>query len=268
MSKSPKELKGLVATVVLSGTVKPQTAAALSELRSFNDRNGYHGVEYMYAPATLVEAGRDAVCMHALQQGYDYVLQIDADAAPFPADAIERALSVWYPSSYGVVGGYCQLRGPTGQPTIDTGSGTWEEHYPGQGIIPVIRTGAHFLFVKVDVFRLLPPPWFRTRIPLSPIRALSDVDNYARTTLGSNPLVDHPEWQTLYEQARRVSPQMSHVGEDSSFCDTLIAHGVRIGVDTDCIVGHVSDEIIMPERFVTHMRKMRSNFRLALGVME
>jgi len=146
-----KELRGLVATVVTTGAVKPQFSQSLSNLRDYNTRQGYINVEYAQFPAVLVESGRDEVILHARQQKYDWVLQIDADAGPFAEDSLLRMLKTIYTDvpQIDVLGAYAQLKGGINPPTIDTGTGTWEEHYPGEGILRVIRTGCHFFITKL-----------------------------------------------------------------------------------------------------------------------
>jgi hypothetical protein len=266
-----RERRGLVATVSTTGTVKPQFSESFANLRSYNDRSNIHNVEYRIFPGSLVEAARDGVVLHALQQNYEWILQIDADAAPFPADALERMLMtafITHPQVH-VIGAYANLKGALNLPTIDTGSGTWEEHYPGEGIIPVIRTGAHFLFAKTEVFRRMGPPWFRTRMTTSPLKAMKELDNFARTKLdGKNPLTDHPEWPTLLAEAVKVSQgSVSTVGEDSGFCDNARSLGVQIVVDTDIIVGHVEDKIIMPTDFAKTVKDRKDLERAVLGVL-
>ena len=271
MSQTLQDLKGLVAVVSLTGTIRDQTAVCLSNMRSFNDRNNWHNIEYATFPAVLVEAGRDDAAKHMLVNNYEWMLQIDADAAPFADLAVPHFLNrlfVDFPQ-FDMMGGYCQLR-PSGQPTIDTGSGTWEEHYPGEGVLPVCRTGGHFFMVKQQAFKRFGPPWFRTRLPNAPVRAMKDLDNFARMKLGgNNPLTEHPEWDTLLHEAVRVSgPEQTPVGEDSAFCDNLRASGGLIAVDTDFVVGHVGTEIIMPQKYVDNVKTARRRERMLVGVLE
>lgn len=267
--------KGLVACVVTTGDIKPQMSAALSSMRDWNTRNGLLGVEYRFFDAKLVESGRDAVCRHALNERYDWVLMIDADASSFPPESLARMLQTAYIDHPGlhVVGAYSQLKQSPFLPTIDTGTGRWEVQYPGQGIVPVIRTGGHFLFIKTELLAHMGPPWFRTRTPLTPIKAMKELDNFARVTLdGRNPLRDHPEWETLFAAARKVSgpPEDGelHIGEDSGFCDNARAVGGQIAVDTDLVTGHVADRIIGPNDLREEMRKFDKRLYAAVGVRD
>lgn len=262
-------LKGLIASINITSTLKPQMSVAMSNMRSWNDTHGFTNVEYKIIPATLVEAGRDSAAQHALKEGYDWLLQIDGDAAPFPEDALARMLHTLYVThpQLDALGAYVQLKGRGSIPAIDTGTGTWEEHYPGEGILPVIRTGAHFFCCKTQAFQRFGPPWFRTRQVPSPAQAFAEVDSFARQrTDGRNPLWDHPEWLTLLQEARRVSPGNSHVGEDSGFFDALHAAGGQAAVDTDLVVGHVADDVILPDAYIDHMKEQRRFKRLAIGV--
>lgn len=264
-------LRGLVASCVGMAGVDDQFASAHEELRVHNVLQGFTQIEYRRFPTVLVESGRDEVCMHALREGYDWVLQIDADAAPFPPDALIRLLQrafVEYPDS-DAFGAYCQLKQAPFLPTIDTGTGTWEEHYPGEGVLPCIRTGGHFLLTKVSALRKFGPPWFRTRLTLRPIDVLREVDNFARTHCnGVNPFASVEEWDGLVQIAKEGSAGgPSSVGEDSGFCDALLAAGGKLYVDTDLWVGHVAKHVITPQMLKDALDERRVQVRAACGVL-
>lgn len=250
--------------------VDEQYASAHEEMRAWNIENGFVQVEYQRFPCVLVENGRDEVAMHALREKYDWVLQIDADAAPFPADALAKLLNRAYVDApdADAVGAYCQLKQPPYLPTIDTGTGRWEEHYPGEGLLPVIRTGGHFLLQKTDAFRKIgAPPYHRTRIAPRPIEIFAEMDSFARTHLdGRNPFAETEEWQALSEIARAGSGGASWVGEDSGFCDNLTAAGGRIYVDTDLWVGHIAKVTITPKMLKDALDEQRTQVRAACGV--
>lgn len=266
-----RSLRGLVATVVTTGTVDEHFAQARENLRSFCDRNGFHAIEWRTFPAALVEAGRDEVVTHALKEGYDYVLQMDADAAPFQEDSLAVLLKNAYldlPHA-DLVGAYCQLKSEPFLPTIDTGTGTWEPILPGRGLIPVIRTGGHFHLAKTEGYRKVSPhaPWYRTRQALGPMIALAEVDNYARCKLhGQNPFRDLPEWDQLVTLAKQESRHAGSVGEDSGFCDALLASGGQAWVNTDLIVGHVRKQAISPRLLQEALEERRSRVRAACGI--
>lgn len=265
-----RTLPGLVATVCTTGAVMPEYAQALQDMRSYNDRNGFHKVEYITFDAKLVEAGRDQAAMHALQNEYAWLLQIDADAAPFRPDALHRMLTTVFVNLQGidVLGGYAQLNNPDMPlPTIDTGTGTWEVHFPDEGILPVIRTGGHFLLTKTNVFpRIGPPPWFRTRRAIAPLEAMAEVDSYARCNLnGVNPFWGSPEWRSLYMSARSEQQAEAHVGEDSGFCDRVTAAGGTIAVDTSIVAGHVVKRVIAPDDLRAASKRLMDNAAYLCG---
>lgn len=268
-----RALPGLVATVALTGSVTPEFSASLAEMRSFNDRNGFHKIEYQQFHAVLVESGRDAAVAHMMNTdkgAYQWLLQIDADAAPFRPDAVPYMLfTMWHKiPSAAALGGYCQLKGAPYLPTIDTGTGTWEEHYPGEGLLAVIRTGAHFLMCRRHAFTKTGPPWFRTRLAQQPIRAMMEVDNYARRTLGGdNPLIAMPEWDTMLHAALRDGLQgETAVGEDSGFFDKLRGVMQTAYVDTDLVVGHKAHRTIMPNDFIDAIRDQAAAQAACLGM--
>jgi hypothetical protein len=267
-----RDLPGLIATVITSGAEDPHYGQAFSDLRSWNDRNAFHRVEYLRFHCPFVEQGRDEVIAHALKENYAWTLQIDADAAPFPPDSLAKMLHTAFvvTPDADVVGAYCQLKNPPYLPTIDTGSGTWEVHYPGEGVLPVIRTGGHFLLVKPEICRRFGPPWFRTRRTIRPIDALAEIDNLARITEdGKNALTETETWKRLVAKARdEGGGAISTVGEDSGFSDAILAAGGRIYVDTDIYVGHVGKRVITPDLLAEEMEDRAKQFRAAVGVWE
>jgi len=268
-----RDLNGLIATVVLTGSIEPDFAYNLMEMRSYNEANDFKKIEYRQFDAKLVEAGRDSAVAHMMSEGYQWLLQIDADAAPFPPNALIAMLQdafIDFPQA-DAIGAYCQLKSPVPLPTIDTGTGTWEEHYPDTGVLPVIRTGAHFLLTKRSAFdKMGGPPWFRTRSSQRVLDAMFEVDSFARCSLdGENPLTANPEWDTLLHSAAAVSSGgPSHVGEDSGFCDRLRAVGGTILVDTRIIAGHIGKQQITPDMLRDAMESRDRNIRMACGVME
>jgi hypothetical protein len=274
---SPEEyirtLPGLVATVCTTGLVQPEYGQALQDLRSYNDRNDIHKVEYQVFDAKLVEAGRDMAAKHALDNKYAWILQIDADAAPFQSNALEVLLLnafVEYPH-LDVVGAYAQLNADLPLPTIDTGTGTWEIHFPGEGILPVIRTGGHFFLTKVQAFHKMgPPPWFRTRRAIRPVEAMREIDSFARCKLnGSNPFWRTPEWISLYRSAIDQAEEVeAHVGEDSGFCDRLTSSGGLIAVNTNVVTGHVVKDTVTATKLREEMKRRWTSALQMCGVEE
>jgi hypothetical protein len=242
-------------------------------VRDYNSRAGFVNIEYRTWDAKLVESGRDEVCSHALEQGYEWLVMIDADAALFPPETLVKLLEGAYVTvpELDVLGAYANLKQPPYLPTIDTGTGKWETLYPKQGILPVIRTGAHLILVKTRILRKMGPPWFRIRMPYTPAKAFVEIDNFARITLdGRNPLASHPEWETLLAQAKKDSltnTGMTTVGEDSGFCDAVKAAGGLIGVDSDLITGHVGYQVITFEDMKEKMDEIKESLFAKVGVI-
>lgn len=265
-----KKFRGCIGTVVTTGQVESGFARCHEEARSFHDKNGLLSIEYRLEDARLVEAGRDKLAAHMIHEKYDYLVQIDADAT-FQPDAILRLIHTAFfgvPDS-DMVGAYIQLKGP-GICAIDTGTGTWEEHYPGEGVIPVIRTGGHFFLTKRSAYEKvgLRGPWFRTREAPRAIDAMAELDGFARQNLsGQNPFAKTSEWQTLLEKAtRNGGGSKSGVGEDSSWCDLLKSRGGNIYVDTNIVTGHITKEVIGPDRLKKHMADRARKYGLVCGI--
>jgi hypothetical protein len=265
-----RELKGLVGTINLTGSVTEEFSKCWSDMRSWNDRNGFVNLEYVTFPAQLVEQGRDNAIDHAKKCDYDFCLQVDADAT-FNETALAQILETAFHklSQSDAVGGYCQLKSTPPIPTIDTGTGTWEVHYPNSGIMPVIRTGGHFLLIKKSAWRRFGPPWFRTRRTVPPAQAMAEVDNFARCHFdGKNELTESAFWATLMTEAIGASDSENGIGEDSGFCDALKAAGGEIFVDTSIVTGHVGRKVITDADLKEHMNKHEQKMRLTCGVME
>ena len=267
-TKQLSDLHGLVASIITAGHTDDLFAQCWAEMRVYNQKEGFTNTEYMMIPAALVEGGRDSAVMHSLEHNYDFLLQIDADMT-FAPDSMVRMLHRLFADLpfADVLGGYCNLKQAPYLPTIDTGTGTWEPHYPNSGVLEVIRTGAAFVMCKTEAFRRFGPPWFRTKISNKPLDALANVDNFARCKLdGNNPLSNLPEWTALLADARQAGPGESGIGEDSGFCDRLKAAGGRIFVDTDIVAGHVGKEVITWEKLKETRDKMEELRLLACGV--
>jgi hypothetical protein len=156
MTPDLTQSRGYVCTISLTGSVLPQFSQCMLAMARYNDSIGLKRVEYEQVHGLFIEAARDQAILHALnprgdgsEPAYDWVLQIDADAT-FPQDTLHRLLHRAYidaPTS-GAIGAYSQLKPHPHLPTIDTGTGTWEEHYPGEGLLSVIRTGCHCILIK------------------------------------------------------------------------------------------------------------------------
>jgi hypothetical protein len=249
------------------GSIRVETALCLVEAgKQLQARGIPHTI--VHFPGSLVDKARnDAVRRMLGDPNCGYVIFIDGDMT-FRPEQVGQLIEAAYGPKAGwadVVGGYCVLRGGA-IPTIDTGTGTWESHYPGSGVKEVIRTGGAFLLVKRHVAERLPEPWFALRFPMRWLDALAEIDNFARTKFdGANPFRDLPNrpWERLVEMAtadqQSTRPTVGYeIGEDSGFCDRVRAAGMRIVVDTDLEIGHI-DTIVLTG--ATHKERMDERHR-------
>lgn len=245
MTNGQLQVPAGMACITTYGSIQGNTVQSWMDMRSFSEKNGLVNVQWQIVNGTLVEKARNDAVRQMLRIGAQWLLFMDGDMLA-PQDSLLRLLQISYQpgSPVDVIGGYCTLKGDWSLPTIDTGTGTWESWFPGSGVVEVIRTGAAFLLIKRHVFEKMPDPWFRMRVPMRPLDALREVDNYARIKLhGENPFREHPAWNEL-ESAATADPSLkefvpAEVGEDSGFCDRAKAYGFRLFVDTDTQVGHL-----------------------------
>lgn len=231
------------------GVVRGESAKCLNESRSFCEEQGLKNCTWDMVPGALVEKARNDAVRQMLARGQQWILQIDADMV-WDKAAVLQMLSFAFLANgpADVLGAYCTLKGEYKLPTMDTGTGTWESHYPGSGPVEVMRTGAAFLLAKRHVFERIQDPWFRMRVPARPIDFMAEVDNWARMKLhGQNPFRGMPggPWEKLEDLAKsdptahRPNFVPAEVGEDSGFCDRVRNAGMRIFVHTDVVVGHL-----------------------------
>lgn len=237
--------------VTTYGTITAETVSALLALQRFNTENGLTAVDYPLVSGLLVDKARNDAVRTLLSTQHGWLLFLDADMT-WPPDLLLRLIRTAYITHphFDCVGGYANLRGDVGLPTMDTGTGTWEPHFPQSGVQEVMRTGGACLLVKRHVFERVAQPWFALRVPMSPIDAMREVDNFCRIKFnGKNPFRGLPGefWERL-EQCAVEDPSVhsftpAEVGEDSGFCDRVRAAGLRIAVDTDVALGHVDKKI-------------------------
>lgn len=267
---------GLV-VITTYGSITQQTAGCLLECRSHNEKNGLGNVEYQMIPGTLVEKARNEAVRTMLRKGHGWLLMIDGDTV-FQPDAILILLKTAFADMpfADVVGAWVPLRGELALPTIDTGTGTWESHFPGSGVMEVMRTGGAFLLCKRRVFEGLKDPWFRMRVPARAIDFMAEIDNFARIKFdGHNPFRGTPErfWERLEDCARQDPSVVAEnfvpveVGEDSGFADRARNAGYRIFVHTDLACGHVDQKVLTWTDHKAGMEKMEAQQRYAVGLL-
>lgn len=269
-------LPGLVC-ITTYGVITHQTHGCMMAARSFTEKQGLHNIQWITLPGTLVEKARNEAVRQMLRGGHQWLIFVDGDTT-FNEDAIVGLMH----SAYGlqpnadVMGGWVPLRGDLALPTIDTGTGTWESHYPGSGIMPVIRTGGAFLLVKRHVFEALQDPWFRMRVPARPIDFMAEVDNYARIKFdGQNPFRDLPSqpWERLAKCAQD-DPSIVidnfvpvEVGEDSGAMDRFKMAGFNLFVNTNIACGHVDTRVLTWTDHKAAMEKNEVWQRQACGLL-
>jgi len=277
---------GMIA-VTTWGAVTVETCAAVTELRGFCERAGLRDVLWTFVAGGLIDKTRNEAVRQMLGQRLQnaplgWIVFLDADAT-FEPTVLDRLLTTAFQTTpwVDIIGAWCPLRGTPFLPTIDRGSGTWEPHDVGCGVVEVIRTGSHCILIKRHVYEKMPFPWYGVRPAPRAIDVIAEFDNYARQKFdGTNPFRDSPAWAALErcatEDAVRLRAQlpqghgadfMSAVGEDSNFCDKARALGFRIAVNTDIVTGHVDRKVITYEDHRAAMEQIRRNQRLVHGVL-
>lgn len=268
---------GMICTTTW-GSVTGGMLKSWMEARSFSEKQGLVNCAWEVVPGTLVEKARNDAVRQALGRGAQWLLMIDGDAQ-FAPEAILQLLQTAYGplgAAMDVVGAYCTLKGDPALPTMDTGTGTWESLFPGEGPKEVMRTGAAFLLVKRHVFERLPDPWFRMRVPARPVDFMAEVDNWARMKChGENPFRNLPGlvWERLEDLAKN-DPSATpgkfvpfEVGEDSGFCDRVRNAGMRIFVDTNVVVRHIDTTVRGPEDHKKFIEGQQRQHRQLCGLL-
>lgn len=256
------------------GQIRVETAMCLAEGRLHMAQRGMP-IQQAHFGGALVDKARNDACRALLANpNLGYLIFVDGDMT-FPVPALAQLVQSAYTHAQwaDVLGGYCVLRNGA-IPTIDTGTGTWESHFPGGGVKEVIRTGGAFLLVKRHVLERVAQPWFACRFPMRWLDALAEIDNFARTKFdGANPFRDLPgqPWERLTEIAS-ADPQSAgptvgfEVGEDSGFCDRVRAAGLRVAVDTDVEIGHIDTQVLTGATHKERMDKRELESRQLCGI--
>jgi len=266
---------GIVA-VTTWGSVRAEMAQCLMEARSLSENRGMTNATWTFIHGSLVDKARNDAARELLASGGEWLLFVDGDMT-FSPDAILNLVHAAYHVNPAAdcLGGFCPLRGDMSIPTIDTGTGTWESHFPGGGIIEVMRTGGAFLLVKRHVFERLPQPWFAVRTSTRPLDALAEIDNLCHIIYdGRNPFrgQENGAWERLeqyvtqHDSTTAATWTPNEVGEDSAFCDAVRLHGMRIFVHTDISLGHVLTKVNTWQDHKKAVEDMEANHMEMVGV--
>lgn len=253
-------------------------------MRSFCEAQGLKNIQWEMIPGTLVEKARNEAVRMMLRNNHGWICFVDGDTT-FEPDSLV-AIAPQRPGllqcvfgelpSADAMGAWVPLRGDLALPTIDSGSGTWESHYPGSGILSVMRTGGAFLLVKRHVFEAIRDPWFRMRVPARAMDFMAEVDNYANMKFnGVNPFKGLPDtpWEKL-EKCAQDDPSIVidnfvpvEVGEDSGFCDRAKLAGFNIYVNTNIACGHVDQKVLTWQDHKKAMDEAAKWQRLSCGLL-
>lgn len=264
--------------VTTYGAIRSETVQSLMETRSVCEKAGLLNVTWRFVPGTLVDKARnDSVRGVLADPNAQWLLFIDADMVWDPGAVLQILQTAYAETPWAdAVGAYCPLRGDLAIPTIDTGTGTWESTFPGGGPVEVMRTGAAFILVKRHVYEHLAEPWYALRVPMRPIDAMLEVDNFARIKFdGENPFRHMPSaaWEQL-ERCAIDDPSCAHnqftpaeVGEDSGFCDRARNAGFRIVVNTNIVTGHVDTKVVDWRQHKTAIQEQEKQCRLGAGLL-
>lgn len=268
--------------VTTFGLIRAETAKALGDMRVRAIDRGITNIVWEMIHGGLVDKARNdaARTFLAHKPELGWLLFLDGDMLFEPTLLEHLLLTAWKTHTWAdLVGGYAQLRGEPYLPTIDTGTGTWEFVDANTGVYEVIRTGGACLLTKRHVFERLQYPWFGTRPTPRPLDVMIELDNFARCKFdGTNPFTENKAWQKLLDIAQEEAARQQGVtdytpgweygvvGEDSNFADHAKAHGFRIVVNTDAILGHVDKKVITHQDMVDAKKRLDKRYRLLGGV--
>lgn len=169
------------------------------------------------------DVNRNAIAKHALEHGYRYCLQLDADHL-HPADIAERlkAHMIADPNKRVVAALTFRRTMPVDPLAWNRGTdGKWHNIHDWQCcLLRVGRVGMGAMLIQTNVFEQMPEPWFR----------------YGYPAVGEYP------------------------GPDLWFCDRCAEHSIAIYVDTETVSPHLGAQAWIDEetyRRAALMRRVR-----------
>lgn len=108
---------------------------------------------------------RNRLCKLAVEGGFDYVMQVDADVV-FPQDTLVKLLACEADVAFGCVPGNILDNRPTvfkvnGYSYLEEDAYTLEELNEAEEVIDIHGAGAACMLIKVESLVALPYPWFK-----------------------------------------------------------------------------------------------------------
>jgi hypothetical protein len=192
---------------------------------------------------SVITRSRNDCVKEALRLNADYLLQIDSDIV-FPINAIKRFLA----HDKEIVGATYNMRvepyRTLGRMKLLAGETTQE-----QVQLRIARGGLHeaeelpggFMFIKTDVFRRIPRPWyFETYYrDIDPVKAFRDMlRDHVQVTMPrdlEDMILATPglrDWANA-EQANVMKTGSEYISEDINFCRKAKRYGYRLWCDLD-----------------------------------
>lgn len=236
MSKKPF----VFVAVPSPGNWHATTANCLVGMAAFTD-NIIFGCFSM--EGSVITHGRNTCVKKALELGADYIFFIDSDLV-FPINAIKRFLE----HGKDIVGATYNMRMPPhrtlGRMKLlpgETDPEQVERRIANGGLHEADEMPGGFMFIKTDVFRRIPKPWyFETYYrDIDPIKAFRDMmRDHVQVSMPhalENALLATPglrEWANA-EQANVMRVGAEYISEDINFCRKAMRYGYRLWCDLD-----------------------------------
>lgn len=213
----------LIEVPTYDGRISQATSQSLWRL----DRCG-HDVDYKPRQGYGCAMARNRIAADALNAHYDYVLMVDNDIE-LPQDALKHLLEH---DRLFVMGYYLNryARGKQKYTTLYRDGAGWEMFAAdelktlrerGETLVRVKGGGMGCALIDVDVFRMVPFPWFEW-------------------TDGDRTELDKPDVYECYDAFQSG-------GEDINFCNRATNFGIPIYADTRVACGHEFREVKWPE---------------------
>ncbi len=186
---------------------------------------------------------RNKFAVHALKQGYEYLLMLDSDHVHPPNIVFQLLHDIEEHPEYEIIGGLAFRRGEPFEPMAYhlTRDGLLASLVPREAkIYEVDRLATCSMLIRCDVFKRLPYPWFQY--------------NYDNLTALGWPNCD---LSALDDNLFR--------SEDIFFCKLAKDHGLRIYVDARVKSPHITTSLITESTFLAHTQSQPIYHQMALA---